>query len=172
MPTRHPRRFAPLALPLLLLLIACSEGAEIPDDTSTPPASSSAAGAPTPVSPPFLEPDVSPAPTATPESAPATPVATSTPAAPEPPPPTSTPERQSPTPTPAPLARNEAEVPRLSVAEAAALVASERAVLVDVRDPASWAAQHIAGALHAPLGELTQHVGRLPPDRLIITYCA
>jgi molybdopterin/thiamine biosynthesis adenylyltransferase/rhodanese-related sulfurtransferase len=44
--------------------------------------------------------------------------------------------------------------------------------LVDVREPWEWAAGHVAGALHIPLGELPARLAELPePDTPIVLYC-
>lgn len=51
-------------------------------------------------------------------------------------------------------------------------MASERDLLVlDVRQPAEWAAGHIDGARHVSGGELPSRVGELPKDRPIATIC-
>jgi molybdopterin/thiamine biosynthesis adenylyltransferase/rhodanese-related sulfurtransferase len=43
---------------------------------------------------------------------------------------------------------------------------------VDVREPWEWAAGHVAGALHIPLGELPARLAELPaPDAPIVLYC-
>lgn len=49
------------------------------------------------------------------------------------------------------------------------LLAEGSVVLVDVREPAEFAAGHIAGAVPVPLS--TFNVARLPPGRLVF-YCA
>ena len=43
--------------------------------------------------------------------------------------------------------------------------------LVDVREPDEWAAGHIDGALHLPMGELASRQGALAQDRLIVPVC-
>jgi hypothetical protein len=160
---------------LLTTLVACESGADR-DDTAPAAATGAAATESTPA------PALAPTTESAPESAPAAPPqpAAATPASPpaaapeqEPPPEADTPGggEQSPTPTPAP-AQTAAEVPRVPVGEARSLVEAGRAVIVDVRDPASFANSHIAGAIHIPLGEIETRFGELPRDRRIITYCA
>jgi NADPH-dependent 2,4-dienoyl-CoA reductase/sulfur reductase-like enzyme/rhodanese-related sulfurtransferase len=45
------------------------------------------------------------------------------------------------------------------------------AMLVDVREPAEFAAGHVPGAVNMPLSELRRRVGELPTDREIRLYC-
>ncbi|HUZ83112.1 MAG TPA: rhodanese-like domain-containing protein [Gaiellales bacterium] len=56
----------------------------------------------------------------------------------------------------------------LSAAEAAVVVATGRASIVDVREQVEWDAGHIAGALLLPLSELTGRLGELPDGDLVI----
>ncbi len=68
-------------------------------------------------------------------------------------------------------------VSRLTAAEARELVAAGRGVLVDTRDARLFDNAHIAGALSLPLAAIEaahgrMSVGALPPDRVIILYCA
>ena len=51
----------------------------------------------------------------------------------------------------------------------AAAARDEGAVLLDVREPAEWAAGHAPGALHMPLGELRPD--RLAAGRPVIAVC-
>jgi 3-mercaptopyruvate sulfurtransferase SseA len=64
-----------------------------------------------------------------------------------------------------------AQARRISAADALQAVAKGQAVLVDVRDRASFAAQHAKGALSVPSGSLPERAAELPKDKLIITYC-
>ena len=43
--------------------------------------------------------------------------------------------------------------------------------LLDVREDDEWAAGHIDGAQHIPLGELSARLGELPKDRTIVAVC-
>jgi rhodanese-related sulfurtransferase len=60
--------------------------------------------------------------------------------------------------------------PAVSVAD---LPAS--AVLLDVREPAEWAAGHIEGAIHVPMNELPNHLSYRPetldPDQPCVVVC-
>ena len=44
-------------------------------------------------------------------------------------------------------------------------------LLVDVREPAEYAAGHLPGALLLPLGQLAARAAELPKDREVILYC-
>ncbi len=74
-----------------------------------------------------------------------------------------------------------ATVPKITIAEAQALVAAGHAVIVDVRDSAELAQTGKAmGALHIPRGSLefradattSYHDPRLDPNKTVILYCA
>lgn len=56
--------------------------------------------------------------------------------------------------------------------EAARGLMSEGATVLDVREPDEFAAGHIAGALHIPLGRLQEELARVPRGRPVLTYCA
>jgi rhodanese-related sulfurtransferase len=43
--------------------------------------------------------------------------------------------------------------------------------ILDVREDEEWAAGHIDGAVHIPLGRLAQRIGELDPDRPVVTVC-
>jgi rhodanese-related sulfurtransferase len=44
-------------------------------------------------------------------------------------------------------------------------------VVLDVREPHEWAAGHIAGAVHIPLGEIPARVGELDPSVPTLVVC-
>jgi rhodanese-related sulfurtransferase len=66
-------------------------------------------------------------------------------------------------------ARDEIEL--VSAHELAARIASRRAVVLDVRPAAEFAAGHIAGARSTPIDDLAASVTALPKSREIIAYC-
>ena len=71
------------------------------------------------------------------------------------------------------LPQTEADVPRVSVEDAAAAIQSGEAVVVDVRSLQAYQASHIPGALSIPLAQIESNpagVG-LEKDKWIITYC-
>ena len=43
--------------------------------------------------------------------------------------------------------------------------------VVDVREDDEWAAGHIDGARHIPLGRLTARAGEIDRDRPVVTVC-
>jgi rhodanese-related sulfurtransferase/DNA-binding transcriptional ArsR family regulator len=55
--------------------------------------------------------------------------------------------------------------------ELAQRISDGRAVVLDVRPRAEYAAGHISGAQSVPLAELEGVVGQLPDDREIVAYC-
>jgi rhodanese-related sulfurtransferase len=63
------------------------------------------------------------------------------------------------------------DVARISPGEASASANAGRAVIVDVRDGASYDQLHAAGAISLPLAELADRHRELPEDRQILTYC-
>jgi rhodanese-related sulfurtransferase len=48
----------------------------------------------------------------------------------------------------------------------------DRQVILDVRDPHEFNADHLEGAANVPLGQLRQRMGELDRKREILTYCA
>ena len=71
------------------------------------------------------------------------------------------------------LPQTEADVPRVSVEEAKAALDSGAAIIVDVRSPAAYEHNHVAGAISIPLGtiELDPTNLEIDKDQWIITYC-
>lgn len=63
------------------------------------------------------------------------------------------------------------EVLRVSAADAKASFDTEGAIFVDVRDPESYAAAHVPGAVLLPLTEFAAGYTQLPQNAEIITYC-
>lgn len=47
----------------------------------------------------------------------------------------------------------------------------ENVVVLDVREPDEWAAGHLEGAVHIPLGSLAQRVGELDPQAETVVMC-
>jgi 3-mercaptopyruvate sulfurtransferase SseA len=60
---------------------------------------------------------------------------------------------------------------RIGAAEAKKLVDAGKAIVIDVRGPADYEAEHIAGAISLPNWLVEDRMGELPKDKLIIAYC-
>jgi ABC-type oligopeptide transport system substrate-binding subunit len=71
-----------------------------------------------------------------------------------------------------PAAQNPGDTRRISVEETQKAVEAGTALVVDVRDAATYKTSHIKGAKSVPLAQFDQRIGELPKDKLIITYCA
>lgn len=66
-----------------------------------------------------------------------------------------------------------AAIPRIKVEELVKALKEGRAVVVDIRVAEDYEEEHIKGALSIPLEEVRERGPReLPPDKLIVTYCA
>ena len=65
-----------------------------------------------------------------------------------------------------------AQVRRITVAELQEALGKNEAVVVDVRSQAAYDAGHIKGSILIPEGDIKKHLGKLPKDKLIVTYCA
>ena len=60
---------------------------------------------------------------------------------------------------------------RISVADAATLIAEASTVVVDVRDGESYAAAHIPGARHLDESGLADFIAGTDPTQPVIVYC-
>jgi hypothetical protein len=71
------------------------------------------------------------------------------------------------------LPQTEADVPRVSVEDAAAAIQSGEAIALDVRSAQAYQASHIPGALSIPLAQIESNPTglNLDKDKWIITYC-
>jgi phage shock protein E len=64
-------------------------------------------------------------------------------------------------------------VPRISIDEVKALMAKKQVVLIDVRDPQSFAEGHMPGAINVPFDHIPKYVEQWKKEkRLLVTYCA
>jgi predicted sulfurtransferase len=63
-------------------------------------------------------------------------------------------------------------VRRVTVTELKDLLAKNAAVVIDVRNQASYDAAHIKGAKLIPEADVLKHIDELPKDKLIVTYCS
>ncbi|HAF15097.1 MAG TPA: hypothetical protein DHU55_17950 [Blastocatellia bacterium] len=63
-------------------------------------------------------------------------------------------------------------VRRITTTELQDLLAKNEAIVIDVRNEASYNAGHIKGAKLMPVGEILNHIDELPKDKLIVAYCS
>jgi Rhodanese-like domain len=63
------------------------------------------------------------------------------------------------------------EVARISAEDLNEKVKAGSVTVVDVRDAASYATDHIPGALHIPMASVEANLDRLPKGKPIVTYC-
>jgi rhodanese-related sulfurtransferase len=61
-------------------------------------------------------------------------------------------------------------VPEVDV-ETALLALDQGAVLIDVREPAEWAAGHAPHAVHIPIGEVSERIDEVPLDTPLYLIC-
>jgi hypothetical protein len=61
---------------------------------------------------------------------------------------------------------------RITTGELKDLLAKNQAVVIDVRNEASYNVGHISGAKLIPEAEILNHIDELPKNKLIVTYCS
>lgn len=61
---------------------------------------------------------------------------------------------------------------RVTADELDTMLKNGQAIVVDVRNQASYDAGHIPGAKLIPSGEILNHLDELPRDKMIVTYCS
>jgi len=61
---------------------------------------------------------------------------------------------------------------RVTIDELTAMMKNGEAVVIDVRNQASFDMGHIPGAKLIPVGEILNHLNELPRDKTIVTYCS
>jgi 3-mercaptopyruvate sulfurtransferase SseA len=74
-------------------------------------------------------------------------------------------------PAPTPSAPSDG-IRRVTVAELKDLMAKDGAMVIDVRNQASFNMGHITGARLIPEAEVANHVDELPKNKLVVTYCS
>lgn len=62
-------------------------------------------------------------------------------------------------------------IPQMAVGELARLQQANDVAVVDVRNGAEWQEGHIAGAVHIPLGYLTDRLSEVPADKPVVIHC-
>lgn len=63
-------------------------------------------------------------------------------------------------------------VRRITVTELKKAIDDGTVVVIDTRDPASYAQEHIKGSINIPQPNIIARAGELPPDKLIVAYCS
>ena len=61
---------------------------------------------------------------------------------------------------------------RVTADELDTMMKNGQAIIVDVRNQASFDQGHIPGAKLIPAGEILNHLNELPRDKMIVTYCS
>jgi 3-mercaptopyruvate sulfurtransferase SseA len=61
---------------------------------------------------------------------------------------------------------------RVTADEMETMVKNRQAVVIDVRNQASYDLGHIPGSRLIPAGDILNHLNELPRDKMIITYCS
>jgi glyoxylase-like metal-dependent hydrolase (beta-lactamase superfamily II)/rhodanese-related sulfurtransferase len=69
------------------------------------------------------------------------------------------------------MPRDQHAVPDMTTADAPAWLQARGALVVDVREPAEYAAGHVPGAMSIPQAELALHLEDIPRDREILVVC-
>lgn len=68
---------------------------------------------------------------------------------------------------------DESAVPRISVADLKKAADARQVLIVDVRDPRSFADGHIPGSINVPLGDLGKKLATLKAAKTpIVAYCS
>jgi rhodanese-related sulfurtransferase len=52
-----------------------------------------------------------------------------------------------------------------------AAIVPEGVYLLDVREPEEWQAGHVPGAVHIPMGQLSERAGEIPRDADVYVIC-
>jgi hypothetical protein len=68
--------------------------------------------------------------------------------------------------------QSDADVPRISVADAKKDVDAGIAVIVDSRDATAYKMERVAGSINMKMGATTEQLATLPRDKKIIVYCS
>lgn len=71
-----------------------------------------------------------------------------------------------------PMIQRRASGPALDTLGATRLINDSGAIVLDVREPAEFAAGHLPNARNIPLGELDKRVGDLPKGKPVLVCCA
>ena len=61
---------------------------------------------------------------------------------------------------------------RVTADELVEMLKNNEAVVIDVRNQASYDIGHLPGAKLIPAGDILNHLDELPKDKMIVTYCS
>ena len=61
---------------------------------------------------------------------------------------------------------------RVTADELDTMMKNGQAIVIDVRNQASYDMGHIPGSKLIPAGEILNHLNELPRDKMIVTYCS
>ncbi len=61
---------------------------------------------------------------------------------------------------------------RVTADELDEMLKNGQAIVIDVRNQASYDMGHLPGAKLIPAGEILNHLSELPRDKMIVTYCS
>lgn len=67
---------------------------------------------------------------------------------------------------------SEADVPRITLADAKKAYDDKSAVIIDARPEATYKGEHIAGSINIPYGEQDKFMDRVPKGKTLIIYCS
>ncbi|WP_210490747.1 MBL fold metallo-hydrolase [Rufibacter aurantiacus] len=63
-------------------------------------------------------------------------------------------------------------LPSISAAEFAQCLKAGEAVVIDVRKPSEYSAEHVEGARNIPLSSLNEHLSQIPKEETVYVHCA
>jgi 3-mercaptopyruvate sulfurtransferase SseA len=61
---------------------------------------------------------------------------------------------------------------RVTIEELESMLKDGTAIVIDVRNQASYDLGHIPGSRLIPAGDILNHINELPRDKMIVTYCS
>ncbi len=68
--------------------------------------------------------------------------------------------------------KTEADVPRISLADAKKDYDAGTAVFIDSRNEATYKGEHITGSINIPFGEQDKMMDKVPKGKKLIIYCS
>ena len=68
--------------------------------------------------------------------------------------------------------KSDADVPRISLADAKKDYDAGTAVFIDARSEAAYKGEHITGSINIPFGEQDKMMDKVPKGKKLILYCS